>query len=114
MDDIPAVDADDCLRRAVADLVPNLRARAAEGEALRTMPADLVERAKAAGLFRLNLPRSLGGFELDPATTVDILEQISRADGSSGWTVAIGNSTAFFSWLDPAPRQSWPPAGHSC
>ena len=24
-----------------------------------------------------------------------------RADGSAGWTIVIGNSTAFFAWLDP-------------
>jgi indole-3-acetate monooxygenase len=53
-------------------------------------------------LFRLNLPRSLGGYELDPAATVEVFEEISRADGSVGWTIVIGNSTAFFAWLDPA------------
>jgi len=33
---------------------------------------------------------------------VEIFEEISRADGSAGWTIVIGNSTAFFAWLDPA------------
>jgi len=89
------------LRSAVAELVPAFQARAGEGERLRTMPADLVIRAKEAGLFRLNLPRALGGYELEPAATVEILEEISRADGSAGWTLVIGNSTAFFAWLDP-------------
>jgi alkylation response protein AidB-like acyl-CoA dehydrogenase len=90
------------LWNAVRELVPEFRGRAAEGDRLATMPADLVQRAKAAGLFRLSLPRSLGGLELDPATTVEVFEEISRADGSAGWTVVIGNSTAFFAWLDPA------------
>src|SRR5262249_22266841 len=59
-------------------------------------------------LFRLNLPRAVGGLELDPATTVALVEELSRADGSAGWTVLIGNSTAFFAWLQPRvlPR-SW-------
>jgi len=70
------------LRSMVAELIPDFQTRAGETERLRTMPADLVERAKAAGLFRLNLPRSLGGYELDPAATVEIFEEISRADGS--------------------------------
>jgi indole-3-acetate monooxygenase len=89
------------LRSAVAELVPAFKARAGEAERLRTMPADLVIRAKEAGLFRLNLPRSLGGFELEPKVTAEIFEEISRADGSAGWTLVIGNSTAFFAWLDP-------------
>jgi len=92
----------DSLRDALDGLIPDFRARAAEGERCRTMPAGLVERAKAAGLFRINLPRSLGGLELDPLTTAEIFEEISHADGSAGWTIVIGNSTAFFAWLDPA------------
>jgi indole-3-acetate monooxygenase len=92
----------DMLWSALGELVPDFRARAAEGDQLATMPADLVQRAKAAGLFRVSLPQSLGGLELDPATTVQIFEEISRADGSAGWTIVIGNSTAFFAWLDPA------------
>ena len=90
------------LQQAVRDLTPEFRARAAEGDRLRAMPADLVQRVRAAGLFRLNLPMSLGGLELDPATTVRIFEEISYADGSAGWTIVIGNATAFFAWLEPA------------
>jgi alkylation response protein AidB-like acyl-CoA dehydrogenase len=86
---------------AARELAPELSARAAEGEALRTMPPDLVARAKRAGLFRLALPRSLGGFELDPATLVEVVEELSRADGSAGWTLLIGNATLFFAWLEP-------------
>jgi len=79
-----------------------LSARAVEAERLRTMPPDLAVAAKQAGLFRLALPCSLGGFELDPATIVTVIEELSRADGSAGWTVLIGNSTVFFAWLDPS------------
>ncbi|HSS11812.1 MAG TPA: acyl-CoA dehydrogenase family protein, partial [Acidimicrobiales bacterium] len=32
----------------------------------------------------------------------EIIETLSRADGSAGWTVLIGNGTAFFAWLEPA------------
>jgi alkylation response protein AidB-like acyl-CoA dehydrogenase len=83
-------------------LAPDLSARATEGEALRSMPTDLVARVKQAGLFRLALPRALGGFELNPSRLVEVVEELSRADGSAGWTILIGNSTVFFAWLDPA------------
>jgi len=53
-------------------------------------------------LFRLATPRALGGQELDPATVVETLEELCRADGSAGWTIMIGNLTAFLAWLDPA------------
>ena len=90
------------VRQAALDLAPDLSARAAEAEVIRTMPDDLVARVRAAGLFRMALPASLGGLELDPVTLIDVVETLSEADGSAGWTVLIGNSTAFFAWLDPS------------
>jgi len=87
-------------------LAPVLAERAGEGEDLRTMPPDLVDTIKRSGLFRLALPRTLGGRELDPLTLVDIIETLSTADGSAAWTVAIGNATAFFAWLDPDVAQA--------
>ncbi len=87
---------------AAVELAPDFSARASEAELLRTMPDDLVARVRAGGLFRMALPSSLGGLELDPVTIVEVVETISEADGSAGWTVLIGNSTAFFAWLEPA------------
>jgi alkylation response protein AidB-like acyl-CoA dehydrogenase len=86
---------------AARALAPTIAARAAEGEALRTMPPDLVAALKRAGLFRIAVPRTLGGLELAPTEIIEVIEQISRADGSAGWTVLIGNAAAFFSWLEP-------------
>ncbi|OXM59206.1 acyl-CoA dehydrogenase family protein [Amycolatopsis vastitatis] len=87
---------------AARDLAPELSARAVEAEQLQTLPRDLVERARSAGLFRLATPRALGGQELPPATIVEVIEELSRADGSAGWTITIGNGSAFLAWLDPA------------
>jgi indole-3-acetate monooxygenase len=87
---------------AARGLAPELSARAAEGEAAGTLPADLVEHARALGLFRTIQPRALGGLELEPAAIVEIVEELSRADGSAGWTVMIGSGGAGFSaWLEP-------------
>ena len=75
--------------------------RAGESDAARSVPPDLVRRLRDAGLLALGLPRSLGGHELDPVTTMSIVEELCRADGSTGWTAMIGNSPLFFAWLDP-------------
>lgn len=83
-------------------LGPVLRERALEGEAARTLPSDLVEQLRAAGLFHLGMPRALGGPPCDPPTIVEVIEQLALADGSAAWTVFTGNSTAFLAWLDPA------------
>ena len=65
------------------------------------MPPDLVDQVRAAGLFRMAMPACLGGLEVDPLAIATAIETVARADGSAGWTVLIGNSTAFFAWLDP-------------
>jgi alkylation response protein AidB-like acyl-CoA dehydrogenase len=62
-----------------------IEASAAEGERARRLPEPLVEALLDAGLYRLLLPRSLDGAELDPATFVRVLEEVSRADGSTAW-----------------------------
>ena len=88
--------------RGGATLVANeARTTADEAEALRTMPPGLVGTVRGSGLFQMAMPESLGGLELDPASIVAAIEEVSRADGSAGWTVLIGNSTAFLAWLDP-------------
>ena len=87
---------------AARRLAPELSERAAEGEQLRTMPADLVEKVRAAGLFHLGFPAALGGHECDPLTIVETIEELSRADGSAGWTTFIGNTSSFVAWLEPS------------
>ena len=87
--------------QSARELAPELAARAAEGEALRTMPADLVDRIKSAAVPNGH-PMFLGGLELDPLAILEVVELLCEADGSAGWTVSIGNSTAFFAWLEPS------------
>jgi alkylation response protein AidB-like acyl-CoA dehydrogenase len=38
-----------------------------------------------AGLFRLALPRTLGGFEMDLPSYIQVIEEIGRADASTAW-----------------------------
>jgi alkylation response protein AidB-like acyl-CoA dehydrogenase len=53
----------------------------------------LVAEIAGAGLFRMLVPRELGGLETDPATMIDALEELACADGSTAWTVMIGATT---------------------
>jgi alkylation response protein AidB-like acyl-CoA dehydrogenase len=62
-----------------------IEASAAEGERLRRLPEALVTALLDAGLYRLLLPRSLDGAELDPPTFVRVLERVSQADASAAW-----------------------------
>jgi alkylation response protein AidB-like acyl-CoA dehydrogenase len=69
----------------VRQLAGLIEASAAEGERARRLPEPLVEALHDAGLYRLLLPRSLDGAELDPAAFVRVLEEVSRADASTAW-----------------------------
>jgi len=82
-------------------LTPEIMARADEIEAGRRLPAALAQKLAAAGLFRIAQPRVYGGTECHPADIVRVIEEISRADGSTGWCVMIGAVTATLAALLP-------------
>jgi len=83
-----------------AALAPQIRAARAEVESGRRLPAALAQALNRAGLFQLSLPRSMGGPEADPLTSLRAIEALSRADGSVGWCAMISSSVAAFAgWL---------------
>ncbi len=97
-------DAGEALLEKVRALAPSLTARAAEFEAARRIPADVIDQLREIGVFRMYAPRSHGGLELDFPTTLEILTVLARADGAAGWTAMIGTgSLTFFSRL---PRET--------
>src|SRR5690606_19334432 len=93
----------DTLIDAARELLPLVRAEAAAGEAQgRTTPALLAE-LHARRLFRLFVPRSIGGEELPLVPALEIFELVSSADGAAGWTVMIGAGAGLFgAFLPPA------------
>src|SRR4051794_18839638 len=79
-----------------------VRAAADDIEQQRRLPAPIVAALAGAGLFRMCVPRSLGGLEVDPAAFVAAIERVSVADGSAGWCVMIGATTGLIAaYLDP-------------
>jgi alkylation response protein AidB-like acyl-CoA dehydrogenase len=80
---------------AARALVPQIRATADEVEQARRLPPWLVAEMAEAGIFRMLVPRAIGGAEIDPRTQMEVLEMLSEADASVGWCAAIGSGTAF-------------------
>jgi indole-3-acetate monooxygenase len=74
-------------------LAPRIRARADEIEAARQLPADLVMELANARLFKVALPEAEGGLGADVVTALRVIEEVARADGSTGWCVAMGVNT---------------------
>ena len=70
--------------------------RAAEIEAARKLAPDVVDTLKSVGIFRMFVPQSHGGFELEFPKGLEIISALSRIDGSIGWSAAIGSTSATF------------------
>jgi len=106
-------DGEAYLRGAQA-LGPRLDAAAVEIERRRELPDDIVAALIETGLYRLLLPRSLGGAELGPPSYVPIIEEIATHDASAAWCLgqACGCSMSA-AYLDPeAAREIFgPPTG---
>ncbi|MBV9601493.1 MAG: acyl-CoA dehydrogenase family protein, partial [Chloroflexi bacterium] len=85
----------------VRALAPTIRQCSEEIERARRLPLDLVAELRAAGCFRMHVPTAYGGDELPLTHALEVLEELARADGSTGWTTAIGAETPILLGLLP-------------
>ena len=105
-------------------LGPTITALADKIEALQDFPEPLIGALHESRLFRLLLPRSLDGEEVEPWVYVAAIEEIARRDGSLGWNMFVANSSALIApfipfeaaqeiYGDPRGLISWgPPNQH--
>ena len=75
---------------AARSLAPLIREHADESERNRRLAKPVVDAFAGAGLYRVAMPRSVGGFETEPSVQIECIEAASRADGASGWNLMIG------------------------
>jgi indole-3-acetate monooxygenase len=99
---------------AARKLAPQIRSCADEIEAQRELPRPLFEALADAGIFHLAVPLSIGGSEIDLPTYIQVIEELGKADASTGWCVNQGAIYATYAarmprdiarqiWIDP-PR----------
>src|SRR4030095_5394295 len=81
------------LLAAVEALAPRLREAAEEIEASRALTEPSRQAPVDAGLYRMLLPRSLGGGQLDPLTYFDVVQALAQIDSAVAWSVLISTST---------------------
>ena len=105
-------------------LGPAIAAVADEIEALQEFPEPLITSLHESKLFRLLLPRSVGGEQVEPWVYTATIEEIARHDGSLGWNMFVANSSALIApfipleaaraiYGDPRGLISWgPPNQH--
>ena len=66
-------------------LAPRIAAFADQIERERRLAEPVLDGLFEAGMFRLLLPRSFDGAEVDPVTFVTVIEEIAKADASTAW-----------------------------
>ncbi|MET0277339.1 MAG: flavin-dependent monooxygenase, partial [Pseudorhodoplanes sp.] len=96
------------LRRAEAIGI-EARERAVEFEKARQVSSDLVDKMRAAELFRIMQPRRFGGFEYGYDVFVEAVSAVASGDGSTGWVYSLG---AVHPWMiacypDEAQHEFW-------
>lgn len=79
----------DELLAEVEAVVPILTEHAPQSEKLGRLDEPTVEALRKTRLLRFGCPRELGGYEADPVTAMEVLEAVTRIDGSAGWTLGI-------------------------
>jgi alkylation response protein AidB-like acyl-CoA dehydrogenase len=98
---MPTIDAEVLARaRLAAETIAPL-SQTIEDE--RRLPPEAVRALVEAGVFKLMVPKELGGAQTTAGTLLSVIEDISRADGSAGWCAMIGASSGLMSaFLDEA------------
>jgi alkylation response protein AidB-like acyl-CoA dehydrogenase len=86
-----------------ANVLALVAERAVAADESGHLDPEVVGALAASGINRLLLPTELGGFAASPRRTVEVVEQLAAADGSTAWAAAIGFGTNHFAgYLPPA------------
>ena len=102
------LDGPELVARAQA-MIPFLREKAQETNALRHPPEETRLRLKAEGLARLWQPKRYGGAEGGLVEGADILREIGRGCGSTAWILAqnLQHNLMLANWPEKAQDEVW-------
>ncbi|MBY6685616.1 acyl-CoA dehydrogenase family protein [Rhodococcus sp. BP-149] len=78
----------DLVARATA-LIPLIREHAADATKNRKVSPEVIDAIAAAGLFHVMVPERLGGHGSSFKTACDVVAELARGDGSTGWVTAL-------------------------
>jgi alkylation response protein AidB-like acyl-CoA dehydrogenase len=79
------------LSQRAQKLVPLLDQHAAYADQEGRLATEVVEALRREALFLMWTPKELGGFELDPVQSLDLLAIASYGDASVGWVLMAAN-----------------------
>src|SRR5205085_1231502 len=74
---------------ALRALHAGIAARGEEIEATRHLPEDIAASIVRTGAFKFAVPREIGGVEGSVLDLMTAIEEMSQADGATGWCLMI-------------------------
>jgi alkylation response protein AidB-like acyl-CoA dehydrogenase len=105
------------------EIGPAIAAVADEIERTQDIPEPVLTALHDSRLYRMLLPRSVGGEQVEPWVYFAAIAEISRFDGSVGWNMFVANSSALIApfilleaaqtiYSNPRGLISWGPPNH--
>lgn len=79
----------EALLAGLPELVVWLRSQATEIENQKRLPAHVIERLHAVGLFKLTLPETHGGLGLTPDKAWKVIFDVARGSASAAWLISL-------------------------
>ena len=87
---------------AIGRLAPLLKQTVEEDEQRGQLSSEVIAALAKAGFYKLFLPVSLGGEELDPPSVAKLSEQLARHNVAAAWSIMVTNISNWFSKFLPA------------
>lgn len=81
------------------ELLEEVKSRSGEFEAQRHISNDIIEKFKKIGVYRAFVPKRFGGDARTPMDFLQMVEEMSKADGSAGWIASFGMNPFYLSAL---------------
>ncbi|MFC4003228.1 acyl-CoA dehydrogenase family protein [Prauserella oleivorans] len=85
MNQLHVSDEFDALQRRLDAITPVIEENAEQGEELGRVPDEAAKALHETGVFKVGIPRELGGYEFSPRQVIDTIAKVSYADASAGW-----------------------------
>jgi len=91
------------LAKLVGEIGPSLSQCIDQEAENRRLSTPVFEALKKAGLFKLYLPKSLGGHEADPVTTSQLTQKVASYNTAAGWSMMVANTASW--WCNRLPEK---------
>lgn len=96
----------DALLAAVDRLGPVLRARAAQAEGQRMLPAETISDLFDAGVLHYFIPKRFGGLELEFGGHLELGRRLAHHCASTAWiSCVVGSHATYLGRMDPRAQQ---------